>query len=96
MNQNFTARAIGKGALQAPTQTPAPTEKAQTPEQAFSEQDWRRFLASLGEDPDRAGLVETPSRVAKAWKHWTSGYAKDPAECLKVFLISYLPQPPEW
>lgn len=81
MNQNFTARAIGKAVLQAP----APTEKTQMPEQAFTEQDWRRFLASLGEDPDRPGLVETPSRVAKAWKHWTSGYAQDPAECLKVF-----------
>ena len=54
-------------------------------EPQFTEQDWRRFLASLGEDPDRAGLVETPSRVAKAWKHWTAGYAQDPAECLKLF-----------
>jgi len=81
MNQNFTARTIGKAVLQAP----APTEKAQMPEPAFTEQDWRRFLASLGENPDRAGLVETPSRVAKAWKHWTAGYAQDPAECLKVF-----------
>lgn len=51
----------------------------------FTEQDWRRFLASLGEDPDRPGLVETPSRVAKAWKHWTGGYNKEPSECLKVF-----------
>ena len=81
MSQNFTARATGKSVLQ----TPAQTEKTRMPEQAFTEQDWRRLLISLGEDPDRAGLVETPSCVAKAWKHWTSGYAKDPAECLKVF-----------
>ena len=54
-------------------------------EPQFTEQDWRRLLISLGEDPDRAGLVETPSRTAKAWKHWTSGYGQDPAECLKVF-----------
>ncbi|MFT6910322.1 MAG: GTP cyclohydrolase I [Oleiphilaceae bacterium] len=54
-------------------------------EEPFTEQDWRRLLISLGEDPDRPGLVETPSRVAKAWKHWTSGYKKDPAELLKVF-----------
>jgi GTP cyclohydrolase I len=54
-------------------------------EPQFTEQDWRRFLASLGEDPTRTGLVETPARVAKAWKHWTAGYALDPAECLKVF-----------
>jgi GTP cyclohydrolase I len=58
---------------------------AQMSEPQFTEQDWRRLLASLGEDPDRAGLVETPSRVAKAWKHWTAGYTQDPAECLKVF-----------
>ena len=51
----------------------------------FTEQDWRRFLASIGEDPDRAGLVETPGRVAKAWEHWTAGYTKDPAQCLKAF-----------
>jgi GTP cyclohydrolase I len=61
------------------------TGKTQMSEQPFTEQDWRRLLISLGEDPDRAGLVETPSRVAKAWKHWTSGYTQDPAELLKVF-----------
>ena len=60
-------------------------EKSNMDSQEFSEQDWRRLLISLGEDPDRAGLLETPSRVAQAWKHWTSGYAQDPAECLKVF-----------
>ncbi|SNT23313.1 GTP cyclohydrolase I [Noviherbaspirillum humi] len=51
----------------------------------FSDEDWRRFLESLGEDPDRPGLVETPQRVAKAWTHWASGYEQDPAEILKVF-----------
>ena len=54
-------------------------------EPQFTEQDWRRFLSSLGENPDRAGLVETPAHVVKAWKHWTAGYAQNPAECLKVF-----------
>lgn len=54
-------------------------------ERHFTEQDWRRLLIHLGEDPARQGLLETPSRVEKAWKHWTSGYKKDPAEILKVF-----------
>ena len=81
MSQNFTVRATGISVVQ----TPPPKEKEQMLEQGFTEQDWRRLLISLGEDPDRAGLVETPSRVAKAWKHWTSGYRKEPAECLKVF-----------
>ncbi len=51
----------------------------------FSEQDWRRLLTHLGEDPNRQGLLETPQRVEKAWRHWTSGYDKDPAQILKVF-----------
>ncbi|MCC7059687.1 MAG: GTP cyclohydrolase I FolE [Burkholderiaceae bacterium] len=51
----------------------------------FDHSDWRRLLRSLHEDPDRPGLRETPMRVARAWEHWTSGYAEDPAEILKVF-----------
>ena len=51
----------------------------------FSENDWRRLLASLGEDPGRPGLIETPARVTKAWKHWTSGYGQDPVAVLKAF-----------
>jgi GTP cyclohydrolase I len=54
-------------------------------DRGFSENDWRRFLTSLGEDPNRSGLIETPGRVAKAWKHWTSGYGQDPTEVLKAF-----------
>lgn len=33
----------------------------------------------------REGLQETPARVAKAWAHWTSGYAIDPLSLLKSF-----------
>lgn len=51
----------------------------------FNENDWRRFLKSVGEDPDRPGLLETPHRVVKAWKHWTSGYEQNPADVLKAF-----------
>ncbi|MCF8163377.1 MAG: GTP cyclohydrolase I FolE [Sulfuritalea sp.] len=51
----------------------------------FDEHDWKRFLKSLGEDPDRPGLIETPARVTKAWKHWSSGYGQNPADVLKAF-----------
>ena len=44
-----------------------------------------RLLQLVGEDPSREGLLETPARVVKAWKHWCSGYGKDPAKLLKVF-----------
>ena len=44
-----------------------------------------RILQFIGEDPKREGLIETPHRVAKAWRHWCSGYGKDPKDILKVF-----------
>lgn len=45
----------------------------------------RALLEHLGENPDREGLQDTPSRVAKAWDTWCGGYEKDAGEILKVF-----------
>lgn len=45
----------------------------------------KNLLQEIGEDPSREGLQETPSRVAKAWSEWASGYNKDPADILKTF-----------
>lgn len=45
----------------------------------------KRMLQFVGEDAERGGLQETPSRVAKAWQFWCDGYNHDPAEVLKVF-----------
>lgn len=45
----------------------------------------KRLLQYVGEDPARGGLLETPRRVAKAWGQWCSGYDKNPADILKVF-----------
>lgn len=44
-----------------------------------------RLLQYVGEDPKRGGLLETPHRVAKAWKEWCSGYSKSAKDILKVF-----------
>ena len=45
-----------------------------------------RILQYVGEDTSRGGLLETPKRVAKAWKDWASGYdAPSDEEILKVF-----------
>lgn len=43
------------------------------------------LLEYIGEDPQRGGLRETPARVAKAWKHWCSGYEVKPEDVLKCF-----------
>ncbi len=40
------------------------------------------LLKSLGEDPKREGLRDTPKRVVKAWREMTEGYAMDPAVIL--------------
>ncbi len=38
----------------------------------------RTLLAFIGEDPDRAGLRRTPTRVLGSFEDWYSGYATDP------------------
>lgn len=43
------------------------------------------ILQAVEPNPSREGLVETPTRVAKAWEFWTHGYALDPRSVLKVF-----------
>lgn len=42
----------------------------------------RRLLQWIGENPNRDGLVDTPSRVVKAWGEMTCGYADNPADVL--------------
>ncbi|MCP3734539.1 GTP cyclohydrolase I FolE [Sphingomonas sp. RP10(2022)] len=36
-----------------------------------------------GDDPTREGLVDTPRRVAKAWREYCAGYGDDPARHLE-------------
>jgi GTP cyclohydrolase I len=46
----------------------------------------RTLIAAAGDDPLREGLLETPARVARAYKEWFAGYAVDPARLLdRVF-----------
>jgi GTP cyclohydrolase I len=42
----------------------------------------RVLLAWAGDNPDREGLLDTPRRVAKAFREYFSGYDEDPAEAL--------------
>ena len=46
----------------------------------------REFLYAIGEDPDREGLLETPSRVARACAEIFAGLQEDPSvHLLKQF-----------
>jgi GTP cyclohydrolase I len=38
----------------------------------------RTLLRWAGDDPSREGLLDTPKRVAEAYRDWFSGYATDP------------------
>ncbi|WP_243457184.1 GTP cyclohydrolase I FolE [Parasphingorhabdus cellanae] len=39
----------------------------------------KTLLRWSGEDPDREGLLDTPKRVARAWKEYCEGYQENPA-----------------
>ncbi len=45
----------------------------------------RKFLESIGEDPDREGLVETPRRVTGLFDKLFGGYKQNPKDVLTVF-----------
>lgn len=42
----------------------------------------RTLLRWAGDDPDREGLLDTPARVARAWKEYCKGYGEDPSTYL--------------
>lgn len=62
-----------------------PWEVQASGEDASAEDVAVRLLQWIGEDPSRGGLRETPARVMKAWKEWTSGHGVDPSPMLKTF-----------
>ena len=49
------------------------------------------ILESVGEDPQREGLLRTPLRVANAYQELLSGYRTDPIDLLNeaIFDVSY-------
>jgi len=64
-----TAKGVKKAALSRPAQ-------------AEAEEAVRTLLRWIGEDPEREGLLDTPERVAKAYRELFGGYGRDPAEVL--------------
>jgi GTP cyclohydrolase I len=46
----------------------------------------RTLIRWAGDDPSREGLLDTPARVARAWREYCQGYGEDPAHHLsRVF-----------
>jgi GTP cyclohydrolase I len=69
-------------------QTPArPLDDSQAtneprPTREDAEDAIRTLLRWAGDDPAREGLVDTPGRVARAYREWFCGYEENPVEIL--------------
>lgn len=58
---------------------PKAVHKNSKPSRHEAEQAVRTLLLWIGEDPERSGLVDTPSRVIKSYEEFFAGYAQDAA-----------------
>jgi len=56
---------------------------ANRPSRAEAESAVRTLIRWTGDDPDREGLLGTPSRVVRAYEEWYAGYDEDPRDYLK-------------
>ena len=60
-----------------------PATKPAAVSQVQAEDAIKLLLRWAGDNPEREGLLDTPSRVAKAYKEWFGGYTMKPEEYLK-------------
>lgn len=61
---------------------PADTNEIRRPSQAEAEEAVRTLIAWAGDDPMREGLLDTPGRVARAYREFYAGYEQSPADVL--------------
>lgn len=59
------------------------TSYAPAPSRHEAEEAVRTLIRWAGDDPSREGLLDTPARVARAYREWFAGYAEDPAKLLE-------------
>jgi len=62
---------------------PARSRASSRPTQSDAEDAVRTLIRWAGDDPAREGLLETPARVARAYKEFFRGYGVDPVQVLK-------------
>ena len=55
---------------------------------ARMEETFRNLLEAIGEDPQREGLLRTPSRAARAFEFLTNGYRQDVDEIVNSAIFS--------
>jgi len=62
--------------------TNIPFDPSIKPSREEVEAAFRTIIRWSGDDPDRPGLLETPSRAARAFEEYFSGYNQDPLQIL--------------
>ena len=68
----------------APTRTHKPANASEPrPSREEAEAAIRVLLRWAGDDPTREGLIDTPSRVARAYEEFFEGYTIDPVNLLE-------------
>ncbi len=69
------------------TRVPPRKSRRRSPPNGVTEKQAQEAVGVLlrwaGEDPEREGLRDTPSRVVRAYRDWFSGYLSDPADYLR-------------
>lgn len=60
----------------------AGARESDRPSQEEAETAVRTLIRWVGDDPDREGLLDTPSRVTRAWREFGAGYDQNPKEIL--------------
>ncbi|HEU5276026.1 MAG TPA: GTP cyclohydrolase I FolE [Xanthobacteraceae bacterium] len=59
-----------------------PGKHSNRPSRAEAEGAVRTLIRWIGDNPDREGLLGTPSRVVRAYEEWYAGYDEDPRDYL--------------
>lgn len=59
-----------------------PQQSGATPSREEAESAFRTIIRWAGDNPDRPGLLETPSRAARAFREYFAGYQQDPLSIL--------------
>lgn len=78
---HWSTKAPSQLKKKAPESQPLPA--AERPDRGEAEDAIRTLLRWTGENPERDGLIETPSRVVRAFEEYFRGYAEDPEAILQ-------------
>jgi len=64
--------------------TELPEKSAPRPTREEAEKAVRTLILWAGDNPDREGLEDTPSRVVRSYEEFYAGYQQDPVEILRT------------